>query len=239
MTTFSDMMTLLLCFFVLLYSMSSVDTEKWRNLVEAFTGNPSIFDQLTDDGDGNDYPNPNDTDVDEESITQASEWAVIGEKVRSGIGKIADQLGLGDIDVEVTETEIIINLPGDILFDTGRAVLKEEAKQVILQVMDIAVVAHMQSLKEIRFEGHTDKRPISTIQFPSNKELSAGRAISAANYVESNYPQIPQRQIGYIGYAETRPVDTADTPEAYAKNRRVAIVMIRDLQVSLDEMQTP
>lgn len=234
MSTFSDMMTLLLCFFVLLYSMSTLDTQKWRSLVEAFSRNPSIFESIDGAGDDAAGAVSGQQDADEETIEAASEWAVLGEKVRSGIADVAESLGLDDIPVEVTASEIVINLPGDILFDTAQDVLKQDARSLITMVMDAAVEPNIGRLKEIRFEGHTDVRPIGTFRFPSNKELSAARAIAAANFVEEHYPGIPRDKIGYIGYAATRPVDPAGTPEAYAKNRRVAIVMIRDLEDELD-----
>ena len=72
---------------------------------------------------------------------------------------------------------------------------------------------------EVRIDGHTDKRPIFTAQFPSNWELSTARAVAVAKYLISR--GLPPERMVTAGYAEFRPLDPADNDEAYNKNRRI------------------
>lgn len=226
MTTFSDMMTLVLCFFVLLYSMSSLDEAKWRSIVQAFSGNAGIFDYY--DSVIAMQTNPDDTNGEaEEEFDAAGQWEIIGQQVTSEMKDLEKELGLSEISVEVSSTEIVINLQGDVLFDSGKDVLRPDAQELLLQVMDRAVMPFTASYREIRIEGHTDRVPINTAQFKSNQYLSAARAISAANFIMAHYPEIPEEMIGYIGYGETRPIVISDEPNQ-PKNRRVVLVLIKD-----------
>ncbi len=233
MTTFSDMMTLVLCFFVLLYSMSSIDQAKWQSVVQAFSGNAGLFDYFNSVIAGQASSGEASEGEAEEEFDAAGQWEIIGQQVTSEMQELEKELGLSDIYVEVSATEIVINLEGDLLFDSGKDVLKPEAQELLLQVMNKAVLPFTASYKEIRIEGHTDRVPINTAQFRSNQYLSAARAISAANFIMANYPEVPEEMIGYIGYGETRPIVISDQPNQ-PKNRRVVLVLIKDPRIEAD-----
>jgi len=124
--------------------------------------------------------------------------------------------------VEVKEEEIVINLPSPVLFDIGKAELKETAISVLHEVA--------QSLKsmnnDIVVEGHTDNLPISGGRYKSNWELSAARAFAVRNYF-INYEGIYEKRISCVGYGEYRPVAPNDSEENRAKNRRIEIKIIK------------
>ena len=113
----------------------------------------------------------------------------------------------------------------EVLFDSGNATLSPQGEEKL--------AAFAQSLKSIigeipadlpwilRVDGHTDKRPISTAEFPSNWELSTARAISVARFLIAN--GIPASRVAAAGFAEFKPLDTADTDEAYRRNRRIEL----------------
>lgn len=124
--------------------------------------------------------------------------------------------------VEVKEEEIVINLPSPVLFDVGKAELKDTALDVLHSVAE--------SLKtipnEIMIEGHTDNIPIYGGKYRSNWELSAARAFSVRDYF-IKVEGIDEKRISCVGYGEYRPIAPNDTEENRAKNRRIEIKIIK------------
>ncbi|MCX7956906.1 MAG: OmpA family protein [Endomicrobia bacterium] len=123
--------------------------------------------------------------------------------------------------VEVKEEEIVINLPSPVLFDVGKAELKDTAKQVLNEV-----AKSLDTLtNEIVVEGHTDNIPIYAGKYKSNWELSSARAFSVRDYLIS--VGIDEKRISCVGYGEYRPVAPNDTEENRSKNRRIEIKIIK------------
>lgn len=124
--------------------------------------------------------------------------------------------------VEVKEEEIVINLPSPVLFDVGKAELKDTALDVLHSVAE--------SLKtipnEIIIEGHTDNIPIYGGKYRSNWELSAARAFSVRDYF-IKVEGIDEKRISCVGYGEYRPIAPNDTEENRAKNRRIEIKIVK------------
>lgn len=123
--------------------------------------------------------------------------------------------------VEIKEEEIVINLPSPVLFDIGKAELKEDAKTILSEVA--------QSLKsipnEIVVEGHTDNTPIYGGRYKSNWELSAARAFSVRDFLIKQ--GVDEKRISCVGYGEYKPIAPNDTEENRAKNRRIEIKIIK------------
>ncbi|MBK8158898.1 MAG: peptidoglycan -binding protein [Rhodospirillaceae bacterium] len=111
----------------------------------------------------------------------------------------------------------------EILFDSGSAVLGDAGKSQLDDLATTLILLSMDIPKDLdwvlRIDGHTDKRPIFTAQFPSNWELSTARAVAVAKYLISR--GLPPERMVTAGYAEFRPLDPADNDEAYNKNRRI------------------
>jgi chemotaxis protein MotB len=113
----------------------------------------------------------------------------------------------------------------EVLFAPGSAELSPDAKQAL----DPVIVALKQIAGEIprdidwilRVDGHTDRRPIRTPQFPSNWELSNARALSVVRYAMAQ--GIPANRLAATGFADTQPLDSGDTPDAYRRNRRIEL----------------
>lgn len=123
--------------------------------------------------------------------------------------------------VEIKEEEIVINLPSPVLFDIGKAELKDTALSVLSEVAEsLKLVSN-----EIVVEGHTDNLPIYGGRYRSNWELSAARAFSVRDYLIKQ--GIDERRISCVGYGEYRPVAPNDTEENRAKNRRIEIKIIK------------
>ncbi|MEO5624347.1 MAG: peptidoglycan -binding protein [Dokdonella sp.] len=136
-------------------------------------------------------------------------------KLRAALGERSDVRVVGDRFV----------VPTDILFESGSADLGPAAQDrlaaLALTVREIASEIPSSIDWVLRIDGHTDQRPIHTAQFPSNWELSTARAVAIVKYLVVQ--GIPAHRLSANGFGQFRPLDNADTPEAWAKNRRIEI----------------
>lgn len=131
---------------------------------------------------------------------------------------------LGDRpDIQVVGDRFVV--PTDILFDTGSAELGPNAQASLDKLAETAklVAAEIPSTLDwvLRIDGHTDARPIHTDRFPSNWELSSARAVSIVKYLVVQ--GIPAHRLSANGFGQFRPLDAAQTPEAFTRNRRIEI----------------
>ena len=182
MATFSDLMNLLLCFFVLLFSMSSIDAAKFEQVVASFNETFSVFSGgATAIGDGilisNGVSQLNELDEYINSTGKMDEGQVVDEDVAAvkekmeeaqleesetlaeQIQEAVDDKEMGsEIDIEFTSQYVQLTLKGALLFDSGSTLLKEEAKPVLDQV---GLVLERYAAGTIEIEGHTDNVPMS------------------------------------------------------------------------------
>lgn len=245
MATFSDLMNLLLCFFVLLFSMSSLDVEKWQQVAASFSENFSIFSGgASAIGDGilisngvsqlnelDDYINS--TGKTAESDVQVNDLEEFEQKQLAASEELAEQIEEAieesqfaeEIDVDFTSQYVSLTLNGALLFDSGSAELKEEALPLMDKIGQL-LMRYAQSTIEI--EGHTDNVPIHNAQYADNNELSSFRALSVFNYfMETTY--LDPAMIKHSGRGEYVPVADNSTPEGRAQNRRVEIKIYHSL----------
>lgn len=245
MATFSDLMNLLLCFFVLLFSMSSVDVEKWQQLAASFSDNFSVFSSgASAIGDGilisngvsqlnqlDDYINSTGKSAD--SDTESEELKEFEEKQLAEAERLAEQIEeavdesqfANEIDIDFTSQYVSLTLNGALLFDSGSAEIKEEAKPLMDKVGQL-LTRYAQSTIEI--EGHTDNVPIHNARFANNNELSSFRALSVFDYfMETTF--LDPAMIKHSGRGEYLPVADNATPEGRAQNRRVEIKIYHSL----------
>jgi len=213
MTTYGDMMTLLLTFFVLLVSMSTMEIEKFRAAAASLKGALSVL--------------PFQESVRPEPITPKSADQLRKSKDRkreravARLRRIIEEKNLGKIiTVEETANGVHITIGDPALFDSGRAFIKTEFFPVLDAVVE--VINTGTGSENIRVEGHTDNVPIHNEQFSDNWELSIGRALSVIRYVRSK-GAIDPRRLRPVGCGEYHPVTTNETLEGRALNRRVEI----------------
>lgn len=216
MATYSDLATLLLTFFVLLLSFANMDAQQFREALgsvrEAFGVtyvDPGHFaarsTTIVELGDSNGK-----TVLKESSALRAVKDAV----ARRGLA--------GEVEVSAEERGIVLRVRDQILFDVGSDVVREEGIPVLEKVADLA----LDFQGRIAIEGHTDNRPISTLRFPSNWELSAFRATAVLGHLVSH--GVPRERLGIAGYADTVPLAPNDTVEGRASNRRVEFIFAYD-----------
>jgi chemotaxis protein MotB len=233
MDTYGDMVTLLLAFFVLLFSFSEVNAKKWEELVASFTGARMTVIQPLDPGavpGGMDIiraPSP----TQKPGVDAQQGWSLVQEEVEGQFGDLYQsmQAYIGEnrlessIVLERQGAKIVMRIKDSALFDSGRAEIKDSALDLLQNIVTIMDV-YQDAIEWIRVEGHTDNRPIDTTFFPSNWELGAFRAINVIHFFE-DYSTIPRNKLVPISYSEYHPVDTNDTDEGRQKNRRVEFLV--------------
>ncbi|MBI3323405.1 MAG: OmpA family protein [Candidatus Omnitrophica bacterium] len=126
------------------------------------------------------------------------------------------------VKLEMAERGLVLTFMAEVLFDSGKAEIKEEAQEALSKVAN--VIQQKVADREIAIEGHTDNEPIKLSGWKSNWELSTGRATSVLHFLEDD--GVNPRRLVASGYGEYRPVAGNDAPEGRQKNRRVEIVIV-------------
>lgn len=210
MTTYGDMVTLLLTFFILMFAMSTVNEQKFEqaanSLAEALGVLPKDVGVI-----GEVSPAIGITGIAREQIDMVESIEQIAE--------IFQEEALQDLaSIEVTGPgEVLIRLGDKVLFAPGESELKPQAIRVLTGIAN----SIQGKTETVYIEGHTDNVPISTPEFPSNWELSAARALSVVRLLEE--AGIPPEQLAAVGHSQYIPIASNDTQEGRAKNRRVEL----------------
>ena len=217
--TYSDLITLLMIFFVVMYAISNVDAKKYEVLSESLVGalNPtSLQVGVTGSGISADtlaqaLANDENSDIDPRLIAAAEE-----------IQQLLKEKGLEDkVSVSVQERGVVVGLLNTILFESGSANIKEDA---IPTLIAIGHVAHDVN-NYIRIEGNTDDVPQNSAQFPSNWELASSRANEVLKLMIDQSGVQPSK-ISSVSYGEHRPTVPNTSSENRARNRKVDIVIL-------------
>ena len=232
MTTYGDMVTLLLTFFILLFTFSSLDVQRFQEVMSAiqhsFMGRSGILIGSTDPtaGEGQRLDTADST-VDEiaEALGEREQTVLEMlhelEETYEKVKVFLQDAGLeDDIQLRLEERGVVLELPERILFSSGQALLMQE----FLPTLDTLVQLLAGLENQIIVEGHTDNVPIQTFIYPSNWELSVARSVSVARYLVDEHEIDPRRLVA-TGYGQYHPIDTNETVEGRARNRRVTLVI--------------
>ncbi len=232
MVTFADLVTLLLVFFILLFSISSVETEKFKSVLSSIQialnqNNPAasqiIIQQVVPAKDSSPseitpiIPQP-DTDVAEQSEPSDNDDLI------NDIEAMILEQQLGDFIYVYTEGEqIIIRIKGTILFPSGEVELFDDAIPIF---DDIFALFKKYRDYNIDIKGYTDNSPIATSRFPSNWELSAVRATTVLRFFIDQ--GINPKRMSATGYSDLFPISNNETAAGRAQNRRVEFVLEKE-----------
>ena len=223
--TYSDLITLLMIFFVVLYAISSINARKFQSMAISLAstmGSSAAASVLTEGG-ASLAPGVSDSDLDEFDVDAMSQELLDLERIKNALQEYIDQHGLsGRVSVNMEERGVVVSFQEVALFPLGSAELTSEAKETIGKVGMII----MEAPQYIRVEGHTDNLPINTTLFPSNWELSVGRAVSVVQELIHSL-DFPPHRLSAIGYGEFRPRVPNDCDVNRQQNRRVDIVILR------------
>ena len=231
--TYADLITLLLGLFVILYSMSRVDLERYKSMGEAlrtaFKGKPALM-----------MPKPGIPPIGggagpyedlEGGIYPDTSEAYLTLKISEVLEDMADMAG--GVSIEVEERGVVVHLTESIMFDLGKATLRPEALKLLVDITPVLI----RSGRPLMIEGHTDNLPIKTREFPSNWQLSAARAANVV-YFLTRRAGIPESQISAAAYADQKPVASNETEAGRQRNRRVDIVFLKGRWKSPERTQT-
>lgn len=247
-TTFSDLMNLLLCFFVLLFSMSTVDAEKFQMVIASLQSSLSIMpagsmsigegemvgngiSQLpnidvffeTSSGEDGDSQGgkTEETETETDVAEQYKEQALAeSEQMAEQIEQQIEAGGLqNQVEVDFNAEYVKLTLNGAILFDSAKANIREDAQPLIAK---IGTILENYDSNVIEIEGHTDNVPIHSSKYENNNVLSMYRAFSVADFIRDNTTLDPAL-IKSSGRGEYVPVADNTTEEGRARNRRVEI----------------
>jgi len=138
-----------------------------------------------------------------------------------------------DIQVDVEKTVVYISIADKLLFKSGSATISSDAKRVLGKVAD--VISAQKDL-EVMVEGYTDNKPISTAGIKDNWDLSVKRATSVIRVLQNDFNIVPERLIA-AGRSEYKPLETNDTVEGRARNRRTRIVLMPQLEQFFDLLE--
>ncbi|KGX89143.1 flagellar motor protein MotS [Pontibacillus litoralis] len=235
MVTYSDLMTLILVFFILLFSMSQIDAEKFKAVAESFQQRavfdfyPSIveFENPAEEAEGQQDSNQQTNDLEEmPSVSEQEEQEAQNKESMDQLVQEVDEF-LKENDLEdvisaiQTDRGVVLRLQEQILFETGEANIISSGEPFLNKVGELLTNIP----NHVKVEGHTDERSISTYRYPSNWELSTARAGSVIRYIVNNH-DVDSSRFTATGYAATRPIAPNDSEKNWQKNRRVEIVIL-------------
>ncbi|RME66335.1 MAG: hypothetical protein D6790_00310 [Caldilineae bacterium] len=223
--TFSDLMSLLLVFFILLFAFGQADLERFRllssSLRAAFNG-ISVFSSGLGMGDGFDAAGMEDPGVNVINLGALPTRERDYVKVSTALNEHALRNNLGqEIAVNIGEEGIYISLSSALLFPSGSTELGEEAKETLLAIADLL----NEIPNDIRVEAHTDNTPTDNPLYNSNWALSAARAVTVVRFLAEQGEVAPERMAA-VGLGEYHPLYPNDTPEHRRLNRRADILIL-------------
>ncbi len=237
LVSYADFITLLFAFFVVMYAISSLNEGKYRvlsdSLVTAFKNPPSSampahLDQP---------PQPTSrpitaakklgVEVDPKLKKQTEDMRQVAQDLLKVLAPLVK-----DNQVKITQSlrGVTLEINASVLFAPGQAILQAESAKALAAVAQVLAPVP----NRIQIEGHTDDAPISTVYYPSNWELSSARASSVVRLFDLN--GVNAERMVAIGYADNRPVVPNTDNESRARNRRVTVLIISELQDKLKEI---
>lgn len=216
LTTFNDMMTLLMVFFVLLFSMSTVDMKRFKHFQGELQSALGILEAGQKTKVGVVEPEPPITKSSPEEGAEDQPPPPVAAEIRT-LRRLSEDLGL---PCTWSARQIQITLEDALLFGSAKIRFNPAALPVLQKV----AAALKKVAGDILVEGHTDNRPLASRDYPSNWELSTARAAQVVKHLISAGNIAPQR-LAAVGYGDSKPIATNETPIGQAINRRVEIVL--------------
>jgi chemotaxis protein MotB len=211
LTTFNDMITLLMVFFVLLFAMGSMNIKKFKHFQNALQSAMGILYEGRQASVGI---------ISNHSVDARQPEVPLPQERSAETNAALPPENTRGLEAEYTPRGIHLTLNDQLLFRTGSAQLTADGEALLQKVAGIIKPLN----RSIRVEGHTDNRPIATDAFPSNWELSTQRAVNVVKYFIDQTGIAP----GYLsaaGYGDSKPRAPNDSPADMAKNRRVEIIL--------------
>jgi chemotaxis protein MotB len=212
---YSDLMTLLLAIFIVLFAVSQIDVQKAQSMSEEFRQSMMTQGHIQQ---------LNEERIKELILDEASTELYRLEELKARLDAKLEEENLSDfVSTYIDKRGLVISLSNAILFDSGSAVIKREYEKAMLGIAGIINTID----NYIRIEGHTDDVPMNSDIYPSNWELSSARAISVVRLFINKTGALPDKFLA-VGYGEYRPIADNATGKGRAKNRRIDIIVLSE-----------
>lgn len=235
LVSYADFITLLFAFFVVMYSISSVNEAKYKLFSDSIRfalalPSPQASPIASQEPTASQLSGTKQQTVYLNKVLVDKRTAQLGEQQRKiedrmkrlahGLSQVmAQMIGQNNVRINLSKRGVVVDISASTLFDTGEAVLHGDSLDVLRSVAEVLSKEDM----PVEVEGHTDDIPISTPQFPSNWELSSVRASSVARILMNN--GVPEKRLSVVGLASNQPLVPNNGAENRAKNRRVTITI--------------
>ena len=220
--TYGDMITLMLCFFVMLYNPSEVDVTQLATITQSLQMQET---ETTSGGLSLSAGQLSDLGNNINSLPSLEKGKSLGMAKKKAVSLFAPDVKSNKITITSDERGLIITLLSDNFFEEGSAELNiNDTRETLLRLADFFRSDELKG-RRFRIEGHTDSTPVAENSiFPSNWELSATRAVNVLHYL-ADYG-VRENDFSVAGYSDTRPKFSNDTAEGRAYNRRVDIIIL-------------
>ena len=242
---YSDLLTLLVALFIVLFAMSDINVQKYEQLAvifrSEFSGGEGILDQNENpvqppvDQEESEQEEAAEEDEDEQKdkSTEAAEGELLRlENLQSMIQNYIYENDLTDkFGTELTDEGLLITIVNDVFFDSGSAEVKSDGREV---AEDVSSLLHTEPPHQIVISGHADDVPIGTSEFASNWELSVKRALNFMSLVLEN-DELDPTLFSAKGYGEYKPLVPNTSDENRAKNRRVEVLILPNYEIDTSE----
>ncbi|WP_311198732.1 flagellar motor protein MotB [Paenibacillus hexagrammi] len=245
---YADLLTLLLALFIILFASSQMDSKKYdsimRSLNSAFTGGTAplemfnlipIDEAANSTKNNNDNQNPPPTKKEDQNAGKLTEKQKKEEedleKLKKSVDAFIKDNNLAEqLTTKLDNEKLVITISDKALFDSGSASLKQDAKTLAVPMSEL-----LSSYPDYQVEvsGHTDNIPIHNQEFETNWDLSAKRSVNFMKELLNNSKLNPVMYRS-VGYGEFHPVESNDTADGRARNRRVEVSILRNLKPSED-----
>lgn len=225
---YSDLMTLLLAVFIVLFAVSQIDAQKAKEMSQQFTS--TMIDQkYVQSLEGSDAQEPSQGQQNNppQALTEEQQMEALKEELDT---KLVQEQMTASVSTNIDKRGLVISLNNAMFFEPGSAELKKEYEATLIGISDL--IGNIDNY--IRVEGHTDNVPMNSELYPSNWDLSVARATSVVRLFYGRSGVDPEKLIA-VGYGEYRPVADNSTEEGRKKNRRIDIIVLNDKYSDLEK----
>ena len=227
MTTYGDMTTLLLTFFVLMFNMNELSGKDFFLVLSSFRGALGMM----EGGSSLSKGRLEELGMNMLNLPAQEKGRSLAKSIKMALEAFKPEIQAKKVRVSEDERGLVISLSGDAYFEPGTARLQPDTRDLLKKVGNI-----LKSLQNyVRIEGHTDSTPVRE-GYETNWELSSARSVNVTRYL-SEEEGVNPRKLSAVGFGQYRPIDDNNIPEGRAYNRRVDIVILKEKYIGKEKLE--
>ncbi len=224
---YSDLMTLLLAVFIVLFAVSQIDAKKAQDMSERFSETMMDQNYVESVKNSSGKMEGEQQATAPKPVTEAEQMEALKAELDE---KMTQEHMTGSVSTSIDKRGLVISLNNAMFFEPGSAEIKKEYEMTLIGISDL--MGNIDNY--IRVEGHTDNVPMNSELYPSNWDLSVARATSVVRLFYGRSGVDPEKLIA-VGYGEYRPIADNSTEEGRKKNRRIDIIVLNDKYSDLEK----